>query len=101
MHRGTLSLRLHNFSIYSSVFHPSFKVTVLSRSSTAILEVPITASFQLHVKSPYLMFRDNPASNDIHGILFHDGKETDEIASYLEQVVKQEISLKCEWKRSA
>lgn len=80
---------------------PSFKVTVLSRSSTAILEVPITASFQLHVKSPYLMFRDNPASNDIHGILFHDGKETDEIASYLEQVVKQEISLKCEWKRSA
>jgi len=74
---------------------------VLSRSSTAILEVPITASFQLQVKSPYLMFRDNPASNDIHGILFHDGKETDEIASYLEQVVKQEISLKCEWKRSA
>ena len=77
---------------------PSFKVTVLSRSSNAILEVPITASFQLQVKSPYLMFRDNPASNDIYGILFHDGKETDEIASYLEQVVKQEISLKCEWK---
>ena len=80
---------------------PSFKVTVLNRSSTAILEVPITASFQLQVKRPYLMFRDNPASNDIHGILFHDGKETDEIASYLEQVVKQEISLKCEWKLSA
>ncbi len=80
---------------------PSFKLTVLNRSSTPILEVPITASFQLRVRSPYLMFRDNPASNDFHGIWFHDVKETDEIASYLEQVVKQEISLKCEWKLSA
>jgi tetratricopeptide (TPR) repeat protein len=73
-------------------------LTVLNRSSKVILEVPITASFRLQLRSPYLMFRDIPASNDIRGIMFRNGNESDEIASYLEKVVKQEISLKCELK---
>ena len=74
-----------SLSITKRLDTPTFKVTMLNRSSTAILGFPITALFQLQVKSPYLMFRDNPASNDFHVILFHNGKERDEIASYLEQ----------------
>ncbi len=76
---------------------PNMKLAMLNRSSKVILEVPITASFRLQLTSPYLMFRENPASNGIRGIMFHDRNESDEIASYLEKVVKQEISLKCEW----
>ncbi len=74
---------------------PNMKLTVLNRSSKVILEVPITASFRLQLKRQYLMFRENPASNGNHGIMFHDENESDEIASYLEKVVKQEISFKC------
>jgi tetratricopeptide (TPR) repeat protein len=79
---------------------PNMKLTLLNRSSKVILEVPITASFRLQLKSPYLMFRENPTSNGYRGIMFRDRNESDEIASYLEKVVKQEISLKCEWKFS-
>ncbi|KAL3817528.1 hypothetical protein ACHAXA_003701 [Cyclostephanos tholiformis] len=66
---------------------PRFKLVVLNRSSTENLNVPITASFQMQVKDPYLIFRDGPASTDFTGIWFHDGKERDQIASYLEQVL--------------
>ena len=80
---------------------PRFKLIVLNRSSTENLEVPITASFQMQVKEPYLIFRsDNsgggaPAGGDeiIRGIWFHDGKERDQIASYLENVVKSLIKI--------
>ncbi|KAL7550089.1 hypothetical protein ACHAWF_013324 [Thalassiosira exigua] len=72
---------------------PRFKIIVLNRSSTENLEVPVTASFQMQVKDPYMIFRDSSASKagadeTIRGIWFHDGKERDQIASYLEQVVK-------------
>lgn len=73
---------------------PRFKLVVLNRSSTENLEVPITSTFQLQVKEPYMIFRDSRASaaggadERIRGIWFHDGKERDQVASYLEQVVK-------------
>ena len=73
---------------------PRFKLIVLNRSSTENLEVPITATFQMQVKEPYMIFRDSAASaagaadETIRGIWFHDGKERDQIASYLENVVK-------------
>ena len=77
---------------------PRFKLIILNRSSTENLEVPITATFQMQVKEPYMIFRDgtaavggggsNGANETIRGIWFHDGKERDQIASYLEQVVK-------------
>lgn len=66
---------------------PRFKLVVLNRSSTENLDVPIAATFQMQVKDPYLIFRDGPASTDFIGIWFHDGRERDQIASYLEQVV--------------
>ena len=72
---------------------PRFKLVVLNRSSTENLEVPITASFQMQVKDPYLIFRDSPVSTDFVGIWFHDGKERDQIASYLEQVVYSLIKI--------
>ena len=76
---------------------PRFKLIILNRSSTENLEVPITATFQMQVKEPYMIFRDGTAAvgggssganETIRGIWFHDGKERDQIASYLEQVVK-------------
>lgn len=72
---------------------PRFKLIVLNRSSTENLEVPITASFQMQVRDPYMIFRDSSTSTagaeeTIRGIWFHDGSERDQIASYLEQVVK-------------
>ncbi|KAL3779136.1 hypothetical protein ACHAW5_006936 [Stephanodiscus triporus] len=72
---------------------PRFKLLVLNRSSSENLDVPITASFQMQVKDPYLIFRDNPVSTDFIGIWFHDGKERDQIASYLEQVVSSLIKI--------
>ncbi|KAL7543775.1 hypothetical protein ACHAXR_013088 [Thalassiosira sp. AJA248-18] len=77
---------------------PRFKLIVLNRSSTENLEVPITASFQMQVKEPYMIFRDSSASiagedETIRGIWFHDGNERDQIASYLEQVVKSLIKI--------
>ena len=78
---------------------PRFKLVVLNRSSTENLEVPITASFQMQVKDPYMIFRDSAASKGrgtdetIRGIWFHDGKERDSVASYLEQVVKSLVKI--------
>ena len=80
---------------------PRFKLIVLNRSSTDNLEVPITATFQMQVKEPYMIFRDSSASSSsssggdetIRGIWFHDGKERDQIASYLEQVVKSLVKI--------
>ena len=80
---------------------PRFKLIVLNRSSTENLEVPITASFQLQVKDPYLIFRESPSSNYFRGFWFHDGNERDRIASYLEQVVKSLIQLDEMEKRQA
>lgn len=74
---------------------PFIKLIVLNRSLSSILEAPITASFQLQIQSPYLVFKDNPTLNDFHCIWFPNVKDIDEVALYLEQVVKQEISLKC------
>ncbi|KAL3757425.1 hypothetical protein ACHAWU_005156 [Discostella pseudostelligera] len=72
---------------------PRFKLIVLNRSSTENMEVPITASFQMQVKDPYLIFRESAQSNDFRGFWFHDGEERDRIASHLEQVVKSLIQL--------
>ena len=77
---------------------PRFKIIVLNRSSTENLEVPITASFQMQVKEPYMIFRDGSPSKGasdetIRGIWFHDGKERGQIASYLEQVVKSLVKI--------
>lgn len=74
---------------------PFIKLTVLNRSLSSILEAPVTASFQLLIQTPFLMFKDNPSLNDFHCIRFPNVKNLDEVALYLEQVVKQEISLKC------
>mmetsp|Transcript_7612 Transcript_7612/g.16309 ORF Transcript_7612/g.16309 Transcript_7612/m.16309 type:complete len:266 (-) Transcript_7612:310-1107(-) len=72
---------------------PRFKLVVLNRSSTENLEVPITASFQMQVNDPYMMFRDSAASKGgseekIRGIWFHDSNERGSVVSYLENVVK-------------
>ena len=72
---------------------PRFKLIVLNRSSTENMEVPITASFQMQVKDPYLIFRESAQSKDFRGFWFHDGEERDRIASHLEQVVKSLIQL--------
>ena len=69
---------------------PRFKLIVLNRSSTENLEVPITAQFQMQVKDPYLIFREG---SSIRGIWFHDGKERDQIATYLENVVKSLVKI--------
>jgi mRNA-decapping enzyme 1B len=72
---------------------PRFKLIVLNRSSTENVEVPITASFQMQVKDPYLIFRESAQSSDFRGFWFHDGEERDRIASHLEQVVKSLVQL--------
>ncbi|KAL7484831.1 hypothetical protein ACHAW6_010443 [Cyclotella cf. meneghiniana] len=75
---------------------PRFKLIVLNRSSNENLEVPITASFQMQVKEPYMIFRDGAASKgaeEIRGIWFHDGNERESIVSYLEQVVKSLVKI--------
>ena len=77
---------------------PRFKLIVLNRSSTENLEVPITASFQMQVKDPYMIFRDSAASKGgadetIRGIWFHDSNERGSVASYLENVVKSLVKI--------
>lgn len=77
---------------------PRFKLIVLNRTSTTNLEVEITSSFQMQVKEPYMIFRDSSASKagadeTIRGIWFYDGKERDQIASYLEQVMKSLVKI--------
>jgi len=77
---------------------PRFKLIVLNRSSMNNLEVAITESFQMQVKEPYMIFRDSSTSKagtdeTIRGIWFYDGKERDQIASYLEQVMKSLVKI--------
>ena len=79
---------------------PRFKLIISNRNSTENLEVGITSTFQMQVREPYLIFRDAAsASNNnsntaavtdeaIRGLWFHDGKEREQVHSYLENVVK-------------
>lgn len=74
---------------------PRFKLIVLNRNSTDNLEVPITSTFQMQVRDPYMIIRDSSNGNNqaIRGIWFHDGKERDSVASYLENVVKSLVKI--------
>jgi mRNA-decapping enzyme 1B len=72
---------------------PRFKLIILNRSSNENLEVPITASFQMQVKDPYMIFRDGCSQDEIRGIWFHDDKERESIGSYLDQVVKSLVKI--------
>mmetsp|Transcript_22471 Transcript_22471/g.33880 ORF Transcript_22471/g.33880 Transcript_22471/m.33880 type:complete len:315 (-) Transcript_22471:125-1069(-) len=79
---------------------PRFKLIVSNRNSTENLEVGITSTFQMQLREPYLIFRDSASSNNssgggggaadeaIRGLWFHDGKEREQVHSYLENVVK-------------
>ena len=86
---------------------PRFKLIVSNRNSTENLEVGITSTFQMQVREPYLIFRDNNTTKTtasgttttgggeeeneaIHprGLWFHDDKERQQVHSFLENVVK-------------
>ena len=79
---------------------PRFKLIVLNRSSTENLEVPISSTFQLQNRDPYMIFKDTSRADSsgvveekIRGIWFHDGDERDKIASYLDNIVKSLIQI--------
>ena len=76
---------------------PRFKLIISNRNSTENLEVGITSTFQMQVREPYLIFRDAASASSngnsavdeaIRGLWFHDGKEREQVHSYLENVVK-------------
>jgi len=81
---------------------PRFKLIICNRNSTENLEVGITSTFQMQLREPYLIFRDSSSSSSsggggaaasvvdeaIRGLWFHDGKEREQVHSYLENVVK-------------
>jgi mRNA-decapping enzyme 1B len=76
---------------------PRFKLIISNRNSTENLEVGITSTFQMQLREPYLIFRDSSSSSSgggggtdeaIRGLWFHDGKEREQLHSYLENVVK-------------
>ena len=81
---------------------PRFKLIISNRNSTENLEVGITSTFQMQLREPYLIFRDSAAAaaaaadaaidsapdEAIRGLWFHDGKEREQVHSYLENVVK-------------
>mmetsp|Transcript_4182 Transcript_4182/g.5459 ORF Transcript_4182/g.5459 Transcript_4182/m.5459 type:complete len:177 (+) Transcript_4182:393-923(+) len=69
----------------------------MNRTSKENLEVPLSSTFQMQVREPYLIFRlekgNNGGSNEtvqkIRGIWFHSGKEREEICNVLDQIVKK------------
>jgi mRNA-decapping enzyme 1B len=68
---------------------PMFQLMVLNRSSNENLIVPLSASFQMQLVDPYLIFRDAMNTEEgIRGIWFHDGEERDNFVRYVENVVK-------------
>ena len=69
---------------------PRFKMIVLNRSSKENLDVPLTSRFQMQVREPYLIFREDKGknANKIRGIWFHDGNEREDIAFLLKKIVK-------------
>jgi len=51
--------------------------------------VPISGTFQMQVREPYLIFREEKGGvNPIRGIWFHNGEERSAIAALLDRVVK-------------
>jgi len=64
-----------------------FQLIVLNRNSTENMVVPITRSFQMQVREPYLIFR---YSKNIHGIWFHNGEERSTVHALLERIVKSQ-----------
>jgi len=72
---------------------PTFKLIVMNRNAKENMYVPLTPSFQMQVRSPYLIFRvDKDNSNiaqQIRGIWFHDENERETISVLLENIVKK------------
>jgi len=72
---------------------PTFKLIVMNRNAKENMYVPLTPSFQMQVRSPYLIFRvDKDNSNkaqQIRGIWFHDENERETISVLLERIVKK------------
>eukprot|EP00566_Odontella_aurita_P015727 CAMPEP_0113548080 /NCGR_PEP_ID=MMETSP0015_2-20120614/12702_1 /TAXON_ID=2838 /ORGANISM="Odontella" /LENGTH=280 /DNA_ID=CAMNT_0000448685 /DNA_START=200 /DNA_END=1042 /DNA_ORIENTATION=+ /assembly_acc=CAM_ASM_000160 len=68
---------------------PRFKLVVLNRNSRDNFEVPVTGKFQMQVRDPYLIFREEKAGNQtkILGIWFHDGKEREAVSVLLKKIV--------------
>lgn len=72
---------------------PRFKLMIMNRNSRQNLEVPLTATFQMQEREPYLIFRETKTNNDdnnktIRGIWFHDAEERQKISKLLQRVVQ-------------
>jgi len=67
---------------------PRFKMIVMNRNSKDNLEVPLSSTFQMQVREPYLIFRSEKSETKIKGIWFHDGKERQSIVEILNRAVK-------------
>ena len=62
----------------------------MNRTSKENLVVPVTHSFQMQVREPYLIFRMEKSVNEqkIRGIWFHDSGEREAVSKLLNRVVK-------------
>lgn len=69
---------------------PRFKLVVLNRNSRDNFEVAVTGNFQMQVRDPYLIFREEKAGSQakILGIWFHDGKEREAVSALLKRIVE-------------
>lgn len=70
-----------------------FKLIILNRHSKENMEVPITPSFQMQVREPYLIFRLDNGNGEttIMGIWFHDSNERENISKILQRVIQSLI----------
>mmetsp|Transcript_12144 Transcript_12144/g.14815 ORF Transcript_12144/g.14815 Transcript_12144/m.14815 type:complete len:308 (+) Transcript_12144:110-1033(+) len=77
-----------------------FKIVILNRNSTENMEISLTATFQMQIREPYLIFRDSsmvttPASEGgkIRGVWFHNDDERSKIGALLDRVVQNVASV--------
>ena len=81
-------------SLFVAKRSAGFKLVIMNRNSRKNLDVPITSTFQMQVRDPYLIFRDTaPATSAtnkkrIRGIWFHDSNERQIISTLLQRIVK-------------
>ena len=73
---------------------PRFKLVVMNRNSRDNFDVPITGKFQMQVRDPYLIFREekgvegSSGSSKILGIWFHDDSEREAVSALLMKIVE-------------
>mmetsp|Transcript_10106 Transcript_10106/g.14286 ORF Transcript_10106/g.14286 Transcript_10106/m.14286 type:complete len:264 (+) Transcript_10106:128-919(+) len=72
---------------------PRFKLIVVNRTSREDLKLTITSTFEMQIRKPYLIFRDESEDDDvsgtqkIRGIWFHNGSERQKVSKLLEKVI--------------